>query len=299
MRISVIIATYKRPIYLEKCLNSIFAQEKKPDEIVIISRNSDSESHQLIKRIMKEQKNAVWKEVDKPGIIYALNEAANLAGGDILCFIDDDAVAYPDWLKKIESFFLKYENVGVLGGKEIIPDYVLKKNNHIPGKLSWYGKIIGGTKPFSSDLTGKTDVVKGCNMCIRKGAIAQFDENIGGYGQSYEIDVCFNAKKKGFMVFYDGNIAVEHYYAPRERSRDSFDYDEVYYYHYNTSYVMIKHLRWFKLISFIIYFFVGDFLFQALRFLKHGRFKTVIPMIRGKIEGVSRVVMLNPDVASG
>ena len=108
MKVSVIIPTYKRADFLKGCLESLWQQKRKPDEIVLVIRPEDKTSLEIIRSFEARVKDAFQMKtatIEKPGVVFAENEGLRHASGEILCFIDDDATARPDWIQRIESHF--------------------------------------------------------------------------------------------------------------------------------------------------------------------------------------------------
>ncbi len=90
--------------------------------------------------------------------------------GDIIAFIDDDAVADENWLYEIVNSFESTDNAAVVGG----PVKPVFRGKKIKDELNW---IIGCT---SNNPPTKRPL--GCNMAFDKSVfttIGVFNENLG------------------------------------------------------------------------------------------------------------------------
>ena len=107
MILSVVIATYARPEGLRKAVQSLLQQTRPPDEIIAVAWSGDAPTLLALENLGR---------LHMPGGALSLrsvivgardltakeNAGIRAARGDILCFMDDDAVARPEWLERLE-----------------------------------------------------------------------------------------------------------------------------------------------------------------------------------------------------
>lgn len=269
LTLAVVIPTLRRPKQLIGLLNSLNQQVRKPDEILVVCMHDDYESQRVVCEWARRSPLGsllklvtVFSKGHLPPLIAALQNCQS----DIFCQIDDDALPHNDWLLRIHSAF-GHGRIGAVGGKVINhkTQYGGSTANGIqvltPGRLSWYGRSrsVGREECATGNLL-PVDYLLGGNMTFRTSALfGCIDITLnGGSSTLYEIDVCLNLQKKGFHLFYDPHMIVEHYPAPRyvgvERGINS---KECYWYAHNLTYICLKHLTWYGKISFLLYFFVG------------------------------------------
>src|SRR6266496_4789742 len=97
MNISVVICTYteKRWDTLVAGITSVQQQSMPPYEIIVVSDNNPA----LAARLQVQLTGiTVAENHGTRGISTARNVGVALASGDIVAFIDDDAIADKDWL---------------------------------------------------------------------------------------------------------------------------------------------------------------------------------------------------------
>lgn len=295
MKISVLVATYSRDEYLKNCLDSIFNQIRKPDELIVVYRPEDSGTRSLLDNVKNNvplKMRFISVLVSEPGVISANNAGMKEVTGDILVFIDDDAVAEKDWLLRIEKHYLENPSVGAVGGRDIIhePDgRIIDGYTDVVGKLTWYGRFIG-CHHLRSDGARYVDVLKGCNMSFRYNLIEHScDTNFIGDACNYETDICFQIAKKGYKLLYDSSIIVHHFVAPRflPGGREILSGERLYFSHHNHGYVLLKNLDFFKKIIFIIYFYLIDPLKWLVKLIVTKKsFRLIVAIMKGKIDAV-------------
>src|ERR1700733_1513151 len=95
--VSVVIATANRRQHLPKCVASLRRQTYRPLELVIVVGPSKDGSYDYALSIT----DAKITRVDRLNASFARNTGMRLASGEIIAFIDDDAIATPNWLEDL------------------------------------------------------------------------------------------------------------------------------------------------------------------------------------------------------
>lgn len=93
-RISVVIPHLNQPESLARCLQSLRAGRRRPDEIFVV----DNGSSRMPEEICVAVPGVTLLAEPTPGPGPARNRGVAAASGDILAFIDADCLADPDWL---------------------------------------------------------------------------------------------------------------------------------------------------------------------------------------------------------
>jgi hypothetical protein len=231
--------------------------------------------------------------VAEPGVLAANRKGMELVRGDIVCFIDDDAAARPDWLLRIERWFATRPELGAVGGRDVIhtANGVVAKRTKTVARIYWYGRIVGNhEKIFEGSC--EAEHLKGVNMSFRRELLPPFDELILGNAHHYETDLCFAVRRRGYGVLFDGDLVVDHYQdAPRYLSGNQAgaDAEREYFIHHNRVYVMMKNLGAARRAAFLFYTFVVDGGDEILRLAlrKPGTSTKILgATFRGKVAGL-------------
>jgi glycosyltransferase involved in cell wall biosynthesis len=94
--ISVVITTYNRAALLPTAIESVLAQTRPPDELIVVDEGNPEQTRAVVERY--PQACYLWK--DKEGLAVARNTGMRAATGDYINFLDDD-----DWFapRKLEA----------------------------------------------------------------------------------------------------------------------------------------------------------------------------------------------------
>ncbi len=230
MQVTVIVPTYQRPSDLTRCLTALKQQTRSVDELWVIVRDTDEKTWQFLETFDRGALPLHTATVTATGVIAAMNIGLESATGDIIAFTDDDAAPHPDWLERIEAYYLADEQVGGVGGRDWVYHGTKLEDGSQPivGKLQWFGRLIGNHH-IGIGAGRDVDVLKGVNMSFRRKAIAdlRFDQRMRGTGAQVNFEVVFSLslRKQGWKLIYDPQIAVDHFPAQRfdEDQRNSFN----------------------------------------------------------------------------
>ena len=115
MKISVAMCTYNGSDFLPAQLESIIAQSRPPDEIVICDDSSSDETQTLLNRFAADSPVPVSMQFNEKnlGSIKNFEQAIRLCKGDVIALSDQDDVWRSDKLQLIEDSFNKTPQAGL------------------------------------------------------------------------------------------------------------------------------------------------------------------------------------------
>jgi glycosyltransferase involved in cell wall biosynthesis len=167
--VSVIVPSYtmRRLGDIFELIKSIKAQTYPYIEAIIVVERS-KQLLDSIKDYAERNGNTRLKIVlsDKPGATSARNSGINLAEGEYLAFIDDDARLSQDWAAELVKTYHDESVAGVTG--TILPLWEDGAERWFPAELDW---IIGCSRWLSGDGIKETRSVLGTNASFRKDAL--------------------------------------------------------------------------------------------------------------------------------
>lgn len=253
LRTSVLIPSLGRPDDLRRCLRSLAEQTTPPDEILVVWQEQDQatrEAAELERPAFGEHLIVLHALV--AGIVPSENLALGRATGDVIFLLDDDAVAPPDWIARHLAHYAD-SRVGAVGGPadNHHPDGSLfpRRDRQPQGRLSWLGRIQGNMYDQPLEWRRRPPIVVdhlvGYNLSLRRSAFDRFEERLRPYWQLFELDACWQARRRGWLVLFDFAIVVQHH--PRNtayvegRGGDlTVKVDNA---AYNQAFVLAKHAR--------------------------------------------------------
>ena len=244
---TVVIPSYGRPESLRACLDAVLGGSRLPEQVIVVLRDTDGESHQALRAWLSEAGDAAGRvesaRVSRPGQSWATNRGLERTRGDVVCFIDDDCRPTEEWLDRLMRHYQDPGVVGV-GGRDIVHhgDTISARPSRVVGRLTWWGRVTGNHHQPAGDEPREVDHLKGANMSFRRRAGVRFDPNLLGAHLS-DTDASLSARRHGRLI-YDPLAAVHHYPAPRPHGyqRSSTSFDQLYADAHDWSYVMHKHL---------------------------------------------------------
>jgi GT2 family glycosyltransferase len=222
MTTTVVIATYRRPKDLQRCIRALELQIRLPDQVLVVVREEDTETQALLADTIVALPLKVLT-VQTPGLIAARNVALTALSTDLVSMIDDDAAPHPEWLERVERHFLNNPRLGALGGRDRPgnkPD--VETNRNIVGKIRYFGHLVGNHQ-CGCGPAREVDTLIGVNMSFRGAAITgmRFDSRLRGNGAQPNEDIafCLAVRRRGWKVVYDPEVLVDHYEGVREEPR--------------------------------------------------------------------------------
>ena len=219
--ITACICTQDRPDYLRACLDGLARQtgDLGDFDIVVVDSCSGPDAAARVAALTAAFPNARLVRVGRSGLSLARNAGARAARGVYLAYIDDDAVAAPDWIASIRAAIARHAlPPAVLGGR-ILPVWERPLPAWWPRSLRGVLSIIEheGEGEFRSPALPAELEPYGANMVVRREAMLAaggFDETAGRSGRSLlsdeDVRLAWTLQDAGHPARYDGRIVVRH-----------------------------------------------------------------------------------------
>lgn len=117
MKISVCIATYRRPERLDALLEDLAWQRKIPVEVIVVDNDATGSARAVVERQRASNLPFELRYEIQPeqNISLTRNRTVALASADWLAFIDDDERAPTEWLRQLSHCAARHQADGVLG----------------------------------------------------------------------------------------------------------------------------------------------------------------------------------------
>jgi hypothetical protein len=116
MKISVAMCTYNGAQYLREQLESIVAQTRPPDELVVCDDQSADTTREIVASFAASTPFPVRLHINEQNLGSTKNfeRAIGLCEGDIIALSDQDDVWLPEKLRRIEDCFISEPGVGLV-----------------------------------------------------------------------------------------------------------------------------------------------------------------------------------------
>ena len=224
-KISVIICTYNRVRFINDCLKHLLNQSLDKDlfEVLVINNNCSDNTQEVTDQFINQHPELNLRQIfeSNQGLSFARNRGLAEAKTEIICYIDDDGYAAPNYLEEILNIFDHNSNIVGVGGK-VIPRYETEEPRwYNPYLRMMVTSIDFGEKPFK--CFGKK-YPAGCSMIYRKDIL----EKAGGFNNElkWRADdkyIFHQVKKLSDEIYYMPQLSVRHQIDADRTTDKNFD----------------------------------------------------------------------------
>jgi glycosyltransferase involved in cell wall biosynthesis len=245
--VSIVICTANRCVSLEKTLASVEQSTCRALEVVIVDASDDDSVEQLILRIKSRYPFPVsYLTVEQKNISVSRNVGINHSIGEIIFFLDDDAIAPPNWVEESIKIYEKYgDSCAGVGGtvRDMTRSGYPLQFHH--GITNIYSNTIAirDTNSVNHNCSKGPwfNGLMGANSSYRRHCLIE----INGYDEFFEYfldetDVCLRLIRAGYEIHYS-DVVVDHYPQPSHNRRDQKHLTCWYPLTKNTTYFLVKH----------------------------------------------------------
>jgi GT2 family glycosyltransferase len=217
MTTSLIICCYRSERWGDLCaaIDSALAQQPALEEVVIVADHND---------VLKALVSAAYPDLlvienmEEPGLSGARNSGIAASKGELIAFLDDDAVAAPDMIRHLRR---SVESGQVLGAvAQIQPEWLGSHAAWFPDEFLW---VVGCT--YKGMHAGRVRNLLGAAMCVRRSVF----ETVGGFhsglGRNHsalpygceETEFCIRANRAhpAFYFVYEASAWCRHKVPPQ------------------------------------------------------------------------------------
>jgi GT2 family glycosyltransferase len=207
-RLSLCICTLDRPVELARCLSTLHAGSRLPDEILVADDSPDPEKTQSL---CAQYSRVRYLRGPGAGLAAKRNQLLGEVSGTHILFPDDDVTFPPDFIARV------YTIIDGMNPRSLVSGFNI---NHYPDGRS--EKVL----PHNPDFWGHQKLSLGdepraitMNATVLPASLfrhARFDERLI-YG-SEEIDLARQALALGYSIEYSEELYIDHH--PPEVRRD-------------------------------------------------------------------------------
>jgi GT2 family glycosyltransferase len=183
LTVAVVICTsaLDRLPLLRRCLDSLVAGERTPDELFVVVNGPESLRRQLAASLPSA---ARLLRTAEEGLSAARNEGVAAARSELVAFVDDDAHVDRAWLSSFAAAFSADEHILGAGGP-VIPEWGADRR-WMCDELLW---VVGCTYTGHRRDAGAIRNPIGCNMAFRRRALIEagsFSTSFGKRGNALQ-----------------------------------------------------------------------------------------------------------------
>ncbi len=244
--VSVIVSTAHRAAsHVARLLAGLRDQPYQPLEVVLVVGPCPDD----MRAFAESLGDVKVRFIPELNLAKSRNTGITMASGEILAFIDDDAVPSPLWLHElVEAFGREGPDCAGIGGVTMHanaqPHPVVQNRNALIHERGKSDRCVRLEPAHENGPDGPWfNRLHGCNMAFRRAAI----EQVGGFDEGFiyqheETDLCVRLIREGFRIVHHPRALVDHSPANSHFRRDQYDIN---YYNILRSYTYfaLKHAR--------------------------------------------------------
>lgn len=204
-------------------LRALAAQSRRPDQVLLVVDHDDA----LLRRAGAELPGLLGLDHDdgwltvlpntrRRGLSGARNTGVRAGVGDVVAFLDDDAVPAPDWLDRLVTALAETGADGVDGrATPVWPDG--RRPRHLVAELDW---VVGCSYRGLPEHRAPVRNLLGATMSFTRAALelaGDFDETAGRIGDvllgGEETELCLRLarRKPGALLVHEPAATVAHH----------------------------------------------------------------------------------------
>ena len=145
--VSIIVPSYNQGRFLPATLASIFAQDYRPLEVVVVDGASTDDTVRVLQEAAADHPELRWVSEPDDGPEDALNKGLSMIRGDIAAIQSSDDIYYPGAIRAAVEAFAQHPEAGIVYGDAEAIDaegsHVSGPTRYLPFKLQRY--LCGST----------------------------------------------------------------------------------------------------------------------------------------------------------
>lgn len=226
MNLSNIIINYNNSAVIGDCINSIYKTVDGIEfETLVVDNSLRDDGIKIIKKKFPEIK-LIQNKINV-GFARANNQAAKLAKGDILLFLNPDIILTEGAVTNMVTYLKSHKEIGVLGPKILNMDKTLQYScrsfpdvwTGLFNRYSLITKLVPNNyftakyllTDFDHNEVREVDWVSGSCMMVSRDIFTKtglFDENYFLFNE--DVDLCKNMVNSGYQTVYYPSAKVYH-----------------------------------------------------------------------------------------
>ena len=230
MKITAAVCTHNRAGFVSHAIDSLLRQSLPPSdyEIIVVDNGSTDETAALLQRYVEAPGDVTVRSYTAPavGLSHARNLAVHGATGEVIAFLDDDAIASPNWLQALLDAYAAFPEAWIVGGR-VEALWQAPRPDWLTDELLLHLAILDLGEQRRPLRNGEE--VYGVNFSVRKQAFQElglFNADLGRRGAlllgGEEVELQTRVLSRGKQIIYAPDALVRHVIPARRLSKRHF-----------------------------------------------------------------------------
>jgi GT2 family glycosyltransferase len=220
MRLSLVIATRRRPDFLRETLESLSRCDPLPAELIVVDGDEARSASQVVEQFAAHNRVPVIRYIlASPGLTHQRNVGVEASSGGVIVFADDDVEFEPGVFGVVAEAFEDPQVVGATGWVNE------PEGRRFGGQRSRLRRLLPGggregsmtrfgypRRIVTPDRPRDVEFMHGCFMSARRELAREvgFDEGLPGYGLAEDEDFSYRLSRRGRIRFLPSATVVHH-----------------------------------------------------------------------------------------
>jgi len=210
--VTIAVTRYDEPDELARdALESLARQQGVAADVLFLDQRYDPVFAGAIEGLSCPAVRFAVRPIAVHSLSFARNQAIRAATGDILLFMDCDAIADPRWAAELVRV-LRQDGVAVAGSR-IVPRWARPPLLMARAHVVWEQYSLLDLGPGIREVARVVGAGFGIDR-RRLGEDARFDETLGRRDgrllSGEDSDICVRARVRGLRILYNGEALIEH-----------------------------------------------------------------------------------------
>ena len=208
-KISIVIRTYNEKKHIKSVLDSLFTQEYKNFEVIIVDSGSNDGTKEIFEQFPVKVVNIKKEDFNYS---YASNIGVEHASGDIICFLSGHSVPVSNNYLELTNSIFQNERVGACYGEVIaLPDgsFTEKSFNYI-GMLKSKLKLKGKESGVILEKKIHPGIFSCSNASARKDLLIKFPFQVELGKGGEDVEGAFRIIEEGYVIAKVPELLVQH-----------------------------------------------------------------------------------------
>lgn len=211
--VSIVIPVYNQFDYTYQCIRSVVENSGEVSYEIIVADDCSTDLTREIQRVISGL--VLVRNQENLRFLKNCNNAAKLAGGQYILFLNNDTQVQQGWLAPLVELIERDPGIGMVGSKLVYPDGRLQEAGGIlwrDGSAWNYGNRSDPALP-EFNYVKEADYISGASIMIRR----TLWEEIGGFDERFapayceDSDLAFTVRQLGYKVMYQPLSVVVHF----------------------------------------------------------------------------------------
>lgn len=227
-KISIIMPLFNNLNYTQKAILSLIYNTTETFELILVDNASTDGTAAFLNQIANSSLSPFCSQIKiisnstNLGFAKANNQAAQIATGDYLLFLNNDTEVQPGWLYTLINILQKRPRAAIAGSRLLYPDYSLQHAGVAFDRMA----VQHLYQHFSSDFPpalseNSLQAVTAACMLVKK----EIFTALGGFDEEFincfeDTDLCLKCIKAGYEVIYQPDSVVIHHESKSKGRKD-------------------------------------------------------------------------------